>query len=82
MTGLPHQSLVVGDGDPCYQPLRLSTVIHAPLDRVTAVLDRRDEVATLLDNGWLSLTVVNLERDHAAFYYDSELTWSPAQSDD
>jgi uncharacterized protein YbcC (UPF0753/DUF2309 family) len=78
MTGLPRQSLVAGDDEPYHQPLRLSTVIEAPVERVTDVLAGHDEVATLLDNGWLSLIVVDPEQDHRAFHYDGDLTWVPA----
>jgi uncharacterized protein YbcC (UPF0753/DUF2309 family) len=75
MTGLPLQSLMSGDDVPYHQPLRLSVVIHAPVDRVTDVLADHDELAELLDNGWLSLTVVDPERDHRAFRYEESLEW-------
>jgi uncharacterized protein YbcC (UPF0753/DUF2309 family) len=78
MTGLPQQSLMAADDEPYHQPLRLSTVIHAPVERVTEILAGHEELATLLDNGWLSLTVVDPEQDHRAFHYDGELTWVPA----
>jgi hypothetical protein len=64
------------DAVPYHQPLRLSTVVHAPTDRVTAVLADHDDLATLLDNGWLSLTVVDPERDHRAFHYAGDLEWT------
>ncbi|AQL42620.1 DUF2309 domain-containing protein [Halorientalis sp. IM1011] len=76
LTGLPLQSLKAADDEPYHQPLRLSTVIHAPVERVTEVLADHDEVTELLDNGWLSLTVVDPEQDHRAFHYDGELTWT------
>ncbi len=78
MTGLPLESLVSADGDPYHQPLRLSTVIHAPVDRVTSVLSSHDDLRTLLDNDWLSLTVVDPE-DHRAFRYDEALEWTSSQ---
>ena len=78
MTGLPHQSLFAADDDPYHQPLRLSTVIHAPVEQVTEILQDNETVAELLDNGWLSLTVVDPEQDHRAFHYDGDLTWVPA----
>ncbi|MFB6227026.1 MAG: DUF2309 domain-containing protein [Halobacteriales archaeon] len=78
MTGLPLQSLMSAEDEPYHQPLRLSTVIHAPVDRVTDVLADHDELAELLDNGWLSLTVVDPERDHQAFHYEESLEWVPA----
>jgi len=76
MTGLPLQSLMAADDDPHHQPLRLSTVIHAPVDRVTDVLADHAELATLLDNNWLSLTVVDPTQDHHAFQYERDLEWS------
>jgi uncharacterized protein YbcC (UPF0753/DUF2309 family) len=77
MTGLPLQSLLSADDDPYHQPLRLSTVIHAPVERVTGILVEHDDVAELLDNGWLSLTVVDPEQEHRAFHYEGDLDWTP-----
>jgi uncharacterized protein YbcC (UPF0753/DUF2309 family) len=77
MDGLPLQSLLSADDDPYHQPLRLSTVVHAPVETVTGVLSDHAELVELLDNGWLSLTVVDPEQDHRAFHYDGELTWTP-----
>ncbi|WP_146417797.1 DUF2309 domain-containing protein [Haloarcula hispanica] len=77
MTGLPLQSLMAADDDPYHQPLRLSTVIHAPVDRVNGVLAEHPELADLLDNNWLLLTVVDPTQDHRAFEYERDLEWSP-----
>ncbi|WP_254279281.1 DUF2309 domain-containing protein [Haloarcula marina] len=77
MTGLPLQSLLAADDDPYHQPLRLSTVVHAPVDRVTDVLADHEDLTELLDNDWLSLTVVDPTQDHRAFHYEADLEWSP-----
>jgi uncharacterized protein YbcC (UPF0753/DUF2309 family) len=77
MTGLPLQSLMSGADDPYHQPLRLSTVIHAPVERVTGVLSAHSQLTELLDNDWLSLTVVDPEQDHRAFRYESDCEWTP-----
>ncbi|EMA66942.1 hypothetical protein C461_09297 [Halorubrum aidingense JCM 13560] len=77
MTGLPLQSLMAADDNPHHQPLRLSTIVHAPVDRVTDVLAEHEELTELLDNDWLSLTVVDPTQDHRAFHYEDALTWSP-----
>ncbi|MYL15470.1 DUF2309 family protein [Halorubrum terrestre] len=77
MTGLPLQSVKAAAGEPYHQPLRLSTVVHAPVDRVTEVLADNEAVTGLLDNDWLSLTVVDPTRDHRAFGYEEELAWAP-----
>ncbi|WP_410765250.1 DUF2309 domain-containing protein [Haloferax sp. DFSO60] len=76
MTGLPLQSLMASDDVPYHQPLRLSTVIHAPVERVTDILEVNADVTDLLDNGWLSLTVVDPTRDGTAFHYDGDLSWT------
>jgi len=78
MTGLPLQSVLAADDDPHHQPLRLSTVIHAPVERVADILARHDEVTSLLDNGWLSLSVVDPEQEHRTFHYDGDLSWTPS----
>jgi len=78
MAGLPVQSLMSADDEPYHQPLRLTTVIQAPVERVTEILADQEDLATLLDNAWLSLTVVDPEQDHRAFHYDGALTWRPA----
>ena len=78
LTGLPLQSVRSTDDEPYHQPLRLSTVVHAPVDRVTAILADHDDLAGLVDNGWLSVTVVDPERDHRAFHYTGDLEWTPA----
>ncbi|QWC18298.1 DUF2309 domain-containing protein [Halorubrum sp. 2020YC2] len=82
MTGLPLQSVMAAADEPYHQPLRLSTVLHAPVDRVTEVLADNEGVAELLDNDWLSLTVVDPTQEHRAFHYESDLEWtSPSGSE-
>ncbi|RLM56771.1 DUF2309 domain-containing protein [Halobellus sp. Atlit-31R] len=76
--GLPLQSLMSGADEPYHQPLRLSTVLHAPVDRVTDVLTDHEKLVELLDNGWLSLTVVDPTQGHRAFNYAGELEWTGA----
>ena len=75
MGGLPLQSLEATDGEPYHQPIRLSAVVHAPVDRVEAVCASVETVRTLLDNGWLSLTVVDPTREHRAFRYAGTGEW-------
>ncbi|WP_407647601.1 DUF2309 domain-containing protein [Halarchaeum rubridurum] len=68
--GLPLQSLMAADDDPHHQPLRLSVVVHAPVERVRDVLADHEGVRTLCENGWLSLTVVDPTRGHDAYAYE------------
>ncbi|WP_435364235.1 DUF2309 domain-containing protein [Haloarchaeobius sp. DYHT-AS-18] len=77
MTGLPLQSLMAADDELHHQPLRLSTVVHAPVERVTDILADNGEITQLLDNGWFSMTVVDPTQRHRAFHYEENLEWTP-----
>jgi len=79
-TGLPVQSVRATDEDPYHLPLRLSVVIHAPVDRVADILSDHDHLVALLDNGWLSLTVVDPQQDHTPYEYDGDLEWTPTRT--
>jgi uncharacterized protein YbcC (UPF0753/DUF2309 family) len=78
-TGLPLQSVRAGSDEPHHQPLRLSLVVEAPVERVAGALARTDRLAGLLDGGWLSLTAVDPERGHRAARYDGDGAWTPAR---
>jgi len=78
--GLPLQSLYADDREALHTPIRLSTVIHAPVDTVTDILDRNPDLATLLDNNWLSLLVIDPTQDDTAFRYQAGLEWEPLDS--
>jgi len=58
MAGLPLESVYADDDKPYHQPIRLSVVVYAPADRVESILDANEELAQLVDNGWVHLTVV------------------------
>ncbi|RYJ07722.1 DUF2309 domain-containing protein [Halogeometricum borinquense] len=77
MAGLPLQSLMIADREPYHQPLRLSTVVHAPVERITDILADHEELTEILDNNWLSLTVVDPTQDHRVFHYEESLEWMP-----
>ncbi|WP_254763648.1 DUF2309 domain-containing protein [Natrinema marinum] len=81
MTGLPLQSLYADAEQPHHQPLRLTAVIHAPVDQVTEILREHDQLVQLLDNGWIQLTVVDPEQDDAPFHYQADLEWESTGSE-
>jgi uncharacterized protein YbcC (UPF0753/DUF2309 family) len=69
MTGLPLQSLDVADDEPYHQPVRLSVVINAPTDRVREILEDNGSLKTLVENGWLRLSVIDPERGNSVVHY-------------
>lgn len=76
--GLPRQSVLVGD-DPFHEPMRLLTVVQAPLERITAIVARNDVLRHLFDGGWVTLAA----RAHSAAPWqmrcgDGWTPWQPA----
>lgn len=73
-TGLPWQS--VHDGEKLvHEPLRLSVLIEAPREAITAILERHPEVRALFDNRWLHLFGLD-EAGRMAWRYADDLSWS------
>ncbi len=52
--GLPRQSIAIGD-KLVHEPMRLLTVVQAPLDRLDAVIDRNPVLRRLFGNHWVAL---------------------------
>ncbi len=53
--GLPWQSVGLGS-DLLHEPLRLSVVVQAPIDRIGRIISGNQVLRNLLDNEWISLT--------------------------
>lgn len=56
--GLPLQSVAVGRRD-LHEPMRLTVIIQAPLERIGAIISRNQVLRHLFDNGWITLTARN-----------------------
>jgi uncharacterized protein YbcC (UPF0753/DUF2309 family) len=61
MTGLPLQSVASADGVPYHEPLRLMTVVQAPVLRVEEIIGRHAILRRLFGNGWVALLVADPE---------------------
>ena len=59
-TGLPAQT-VLKDGEPYHDPLRLLTVIEAPVGHAMRAIDGVVKVRTLVHNGWIRMVIVDPE---------------------
>jgi len=74
--GLPWQA--VHDGAAlAYEPLRLSVLVEAPREAISAILARHKSVRALFDNGWLHLFA--LEEGRVAARYRPGLVWAPEE---
>ena len=72
-TGLPAQT-VLDDGHPYHQPMRLITVIEAPLAHARKAIESVVAIKRLVRNGWIRLLVVDPETAMICQYDDGEWT--------
>jgi uncharacterized protein YbcC (UPF0753/DUF2309 family) len=71
--GLPWQS--VHDGSRyIHEPLRLTVCVEAPVEAITAILERHEGVRTLFDQRWLHLVALD-ENGQMAWRYAGDLRW-------
>jgi uncharacterized protein YbcC (UPF0753/DUF2309 family) len=73
--GLPLQSLFCSDDVMYHQPLRLSVMIQAPVTRVSEILERNENIKTLLDNEWIYLMVMDPTQNNQIVRYNKSLQW-------
>jgi uncharacterized protein len=80
--GLPLQSLQQSDEEMYHQPLRLSVMIQAPLERVTDILTRNEHLKNLLDNEWIYLMVMDTLNENTIVRYQKNLNWTAVNEKD
>ena len=76
--GLPRQSVAVGDAL-LHEPLRLSVVVQAPIDRISAIVSGNQVLRDLFDNEWISLTARSTAADPWWTY--TALGWAPTPTE-
>ncbi|MFK7831853.1 MAG: DUF2309 domain-containing protein [Winogradskyella sp.] len=74
--GLPLQSLKASDTEMYHQPLRLTVIINAPLNRVESILKQNSHLQTLLDNEWIYLKVMDSNDGNQFKNYKKNYNWS------
>lgn len=79
-TGLAWQTVMSGER-PYHEPMRLLTVIEAPLDRITQIIGRHNVLEHFYDNAWVRLMALNPE-DKRFHSYVPHQGWVPYSPDD
>ena len=74
--GLPLQSVNVSDKKIFHQPLRLSVIIQAPLERVEEILDKNHQLKSLVQNEWIHLMVMDPLMSNQISGYQSSGKWT------
>ena len=65
MHGLPMQSVNSTDSQSYHLPQRLLTVIYAPRDKVSVIINRQEILKTLFFNAWVHLIVIEPSENKA-----------------
>ncbi len=73
-TGLPAQTVLKGKA-PHHRPVRLITVVEAPLSRVEKVIKGIGKIRELVRNEWINLVVVDPQEKRLYRYSQGE--WQP-----
>lgn len=76
--GLPLQSLKQTDEEMYHQPLRLSVMIQAPVERIADILERNENLKTMLNNEWIYLLAMDPLKDNKIFKYSKNMKWKDA----
>lgn len=77
--GLPLQSVNETDQKPYHQPLRLSVYIHAPKERIASILEKNENLKSLLDNEWIYLMVIDPKDSNKILRYEQNLQWEATE---
>ena len=72
--GLPLQSVALGSQS-LHEPMRLSVIIQAPLERIGAIVSRNQVLRNLFDNNWITLTARDGQDD--PWYRYTSYGWMP-----
>lgn len=71
-SGLPLQSVAVGNTN-LHEPMRLTVLIQAPLDRIGTIISRNQVLRDLFDNNWIALTA--RDSQHSAWHRYGTYGW-------
>ena len=78
MHGLPLQSLKRQDTQDYHEPMRLLAIVHAPRERIKAIVDRHEVLQRLVYNGWISLVCIEQVQDEV-YELDRNGRWNYAK---
>lgn len=73
--GLPLESVKDSDSSMYHQPLRLSVIIHAPINRVETILHKYEHLANLINNEWIYLMVIDPDDENKIKKYRKDKSW-------
>ncbi len=61
MHGLPLQSVYSNDNTPYHEPVRLTTIVYAPMSHIDPIIEQQPVLQKLFGNGWVTLVCIDPE---------------------
>lgn len=74
-TGLPLESVKQSDTEMYHQPLRLSVIIQAPIEQIENILNKNENLKSLLNNEWIYLMVMDPQDNNRIKKYSKGMNW-------
>lgn len=74
MHGLPLQSVNLSDSQVYHEPIRLTTVIYAPLNRILSIIASEPKLSQYAANEWVHFIGIDPHLQEAAML-EKDLTW-------
>jgi hypothetical protein len=75
MNGLPLQSVYKSDTEPYHEPVRLTTLVHAPRAKIDAVIAGQAVLQKLFGHGWVTLACLDPET-RKTYLLGRDMTWA------
>lgn len=79
--GLPLQSVNETDQKYYHQPLRLTVYIHAPNERIFSILNKHENLKSLVDNEWIYLMVIDPTNGNKIKTYEENKKWKVSKGE-
>lgn len=74
MHGLPLQSIFINDNEPYHEPLRLMTVVYAPINLLDSIVSQEPVLQKLFGNGWVRLVCLEPSTNQL-YFLNRNLIW-------
>ncbi|HAT1945490.1 TPA: DUF2309 domain-containing protein, partial [Legionella pneumophila] len=78
MHGLPLQSVMSHDDKSFHEPQRLLTIVYAPREIISGLVEKHDILKTLFFNEWVHLVAID-PRNHLFYQLEKTNTWTLIQ---
>lgn len=74
MHGLPLQSVFKTDDDPYHVPMRLTVIVYAPKEKISAIVEHHNILRKLFGNSWVQMVCYDPQEQNK-YLLEGDFTW-------